>query len=170
MDQLQRSRGAYLVLRFEATFIWFPGWHASHILSLTNLIWGIPFTSSLDEIWEISFMLAWPNLLCQSQASSFKIKKYISLQRSLMSIVYTLFYFSAIIDVFLCGFSIMQALDSNLIIYPLSHNWLMLKRLFFKSSTNNTSSIKKLDLLHMVPCQWFYPCCYLRRWYILCLC
>ena len=109
-------------LGLKLLFICFPSWHAIHTLSLMNLIWGIPLTSSLDEIWVISFMLAWPNLLCQSQASSFKIEKHISLQRSLMLMVYTLFYFYTIIDVFLCGFSIMQALDSNLTIYPLSHN------------------------------------------------
>ena len=74
-----------------------------------------------------------------------------------MSIVYTLFCFNAIIDIFLCGFSMMQALDSNLIIYPLSHNWLMLKRLCFKPSTNKTSSIKKLDLLPMVPLPMILP-------------
>ena len=67
-----------------------------------------------------------------------------------MSIVYTLFYFIAIIDVFLCSFSIMQALDSNLVIYPLSHNWLILKRLCFKPSINKIYLIKKLDLLLMV--------------------
>ncbi|CAL9085665.1 unnamed protein product, partial [Musa textilis] len=33
----------------------------------------------------------------------------------------------------------------------------MLKRLYFKPSTNNTSSIKKLDLLPMVPLPMILP-------------
>ena len=144
-------------LGLKLRFICFPNWHASHTLSLTNLIWGIPLTSSLDEIWVISFML--DDLISHAKAKHrhSKSKKYISLQRSLMSMVYILFYFSAIIDVFLYGFSIMQALDSNLTIYPLSHNWLILKRLYFKPSTNKTSSIKKLDLLPMVPLPMILP-------------
>ena len=63
-----------------------------------------------------------------------------------MSIVYMLLCFKAIIDVFLCGLLIMQALDSNIMIYPL-----------IKPYTNNTSSIKRFDLLPIIPLPMILP-------------
>ena len=52
-------------------------WHASHKWSFSNFDLGMPLTTFLELIWARWSKETCPNLLCQSQESSFKAKKHL---------------------------------------------------------------------------------------------
>ena len=122
-------------------FFFLPFWHASHNLSFSNLSLGSPTTSSFDAILLRWCIWIWANLLCHNQDSSFLVSKQFMLdvmQETLS--IYTLFTLLPTRTFSLDFESAMrQRLGSKVILYPLSHSWLMLSKLCFNQSTKSTS-------------------------------
>ena len=91
------------------------------------------FNQTFFEIFEIKSILAWPNLLCYNQLSSCNAEKHLSfIDAQSILMVHTLTH------IFLTNktlsshaFSITHFDSSKITLYPLSHNWLMLRQVVF---------------------------------------
>ena len=143
----------------KEVLVCFPFWHASHILSFSNLSLGKPITSSLYAILFKCCMWIWAIRLCHNYVSShFVIKQLISELMQCKSSMYTLLTLLPTRWVSLESLLEMRQISGwKVTSSPLSQSWLMLSRLCFNPSTKSTFWMVRLPLTPMSPLPIIFP-------------